>query len=178
MSFATPHADPNRIVPLHERDEWFGAPLSAWLHPRRNKDGSEFDFQRQAVYNAETKAFGVATESFLCDPIDFVDALTHQEDFKRVYGEGWKVLITELPHKRTYATGANNGIRKGRMQIPRWANNPFMLTHELAHCVLPNKVAHGALFAFVYLDLLALTGLDGKLYEEFFEKKIRTTPWE
>ena len=165
------------MVPLHEGDLWFGAPLSAWLHPRRNKDNSEFDFQRQAIYNAESTAFGLATESFLCDPIDFIDAMTHQEDFKRAYGAGWRVLITELSQKRTYATGANQGIRRGRMQIPKWANNPFTLTHELAHCVLPNQVAHGPLFAFVYLDLLALTGLDGKLYEEFFEKKIRTTPF-
>ena len=166
-----------RIGPLLRSDLWFGIPLEQWLHPRRNQDDSERDFQRAKVYAAEQKIFGSMCEAYLSDPPEFYNALTGQRDFQRVYGQGWQIAVSELPRSADSATGASRGLRQGRVQIPRWAANPPMLCHELAHCICPPWVSHGPLFCYVYLDLLALVGLDGILAEEFFEKKVRTDPF-
>lgn len=177
MTYATPHANPHRIGPILRTDLWFGTEGEKWLNPVRNQDGSERDSQRARVYAAEQKVFGTMCEAELCDPAEFVDILTSRRDFQRVYGCDWNVVVSEMPRTEESATGVTRGLRRGRIQIPKWAANPPMICHELAHCITPPWVAHGPLFCYIYLDLLALVGMDGLLCEEFFRKKVRTDPW-
>jgi hypothetical protein len=175
----TPHVSPRPLVAhFGTLDQlWFGTPLGDWLHPRRNKDGSERDQDRQKVYNCEQKVFGLLCEKNVCDAPDFVSTLTFHPEFQRVYGTGWRFDISETGPKVDYATGQNRGYRRARIQLPSWANNPPMICHEMAHGICPSRVAHGRLFRKVYLDLLSLVGLDNNLSEAFSDAGLMQYPF-
>jgi hypothetical protein len=155
---------------------WFGTPLGDWLHPRRNKDGSERDQDRQKVYDCEQKVFGLLCVKNVCDAPDFVSTLTCHPEFQRVYGAGWRFDVSETGPKVDFATGQNRGYRRARLQLPNWANNPAMICHEMAHGICPSRVAHGILFRKVYLDMLALVGLDNNLAEAFSDAGLTQYP--
>lgn len=176
-TYATPHADPGRILPLNENDFWFGAPLHLWVDPRRTKNGEEFDRQRKRIYDAEETVFGLGRESCVMDPVDFVTIIEAREDFQRVYGRGWEFTIEEVKDDKAPATGHHDGIRKGTLCLPKWSWNPYTVLHEMAHAITPHPVVHGPLFAFVYLDLLGLLGLDAELEKEFERRNVRTQPF-
>ena len=55
---------------------------------------------------------------------------------------------------------ANARTRSSCIYLPRWARNPVIVIHELAHCVTdlfdePDSIEHGRKFLKVYLTLLS-----------------------
>lgn len=113
------------------------------------------DTQRSKVYAAETKFRNMNFEPqlfsdakldqiWLCQ--NYVNRVLEQQWFRARFGE----------RQITVEPGRNVGMAYGSRKITLgvWARQQTVILHEIAHCVAPHDVRHGAEFAGIYLFLI------------------------
>lgn len=131
----------------------------------------ERDNQRQRVYSAENTMPGIWGQSIPNNQLQaWVDAALD----KRAIRSRWGARRIEV----TLGRGGARARNKYEINLGKRSRNPFVICHELAHCLTPwDAAAHGPEFAGVELFLVQhLIGPEAarQLRAAFRAKKVRT----
>jgi putative metallohydrolase (TIGR04338 family) len=113
------------------------------------------DTQKSKVYAAEAKFRSMNFEpqilvdakfSSIWECQNYVNRILDQKWFRARFGE--RQIVVDY--------GRNGGTAYGsrRITLGVWARQPIIILHEIAHCVAPYQVRHGAEFAGIYLFLI------------------------
>jgi putative metallohydrolase (TIGR04338 family) len=113
------------------------------------------DTQKSKVYAAEAKFRSMNFEpqiladakfSSIWECQNYVNRILDQQWFRARFGE--RQIVVDY--------GRNGGTAYGsrRITLGVWARQPIVILHEIAHCVAPYQVRHGAEFAGIYLFLV------------------------
>lgn len=144
--------------------------------PAVKKNGRPRDSQRSKLYEAERvldgwiNPDGMPTLSeHLDDAQDWIDEVTAEAWFQRRWG---RMQVRLVPGR------GNNAMYRGRIMLSPWGRSrPYVLLHELAHVLVPNKYAgHGPEFCATYLTLVEFVlGKEAarKLRESFVSHGVR-----
>lgn len=118
------------------------------------------DTQKQRVYDSEEAAArACGAEKFgQTIPNDQLQAWVDKALAKRAVRSRWPNDSVEVVLKRGgtaygYKFGGSGKYRH-RITLPAFSRNPWVILHELAHCLSPSGVHHGPEFAGVYLHLV------------------------
>lgn len=113
------------------------------------------DNQRSKVYAWEKHATGHFTDRALFDTIAECDAWMApiwRKERGRLGLAGAAAPRVERP-----AWGQRRALahQSHRITLPRWARNPWVMLHEMAHRLTPSDEAHGARFVGVLIGLVS-----------------------
>ena len=103
------------------------------------------DYQRQRVYNAETRCFGQPVEGLTLDKCkEFLNSVVTKMNLS-------SVTINDGRGRGRAGAYHNNRI----IALPKFARREWVICHELAHLETPNNVpAHGPEFCKNYLEIV------------------------
>lgn len=116
------------------------------------------DSQRARLYRAERGRLGEPSvhappTMTMTEIRRWVGRLTRSSWWRRRF-PGCRYIAVRDGRGRRSAAGQNCG-HFGVIKLPRWARNPLVVLHEVAHAVQPRRTAaHGPEFARIYLDLV------------------------
>lgn len=109
------------------------------------------DNQKSRVYAAGRSAFGAAhdTQSIPNDELEaWVTTAMNRRPIRSRWGNR-RITVTLKRGGRALGHGSS------RISLPKWGRNPYVICHELAHCLTPGHYAdHGPEFAGVFLFLV------------------------
>ena len=115
------------------------------------------DYQRSKVYKAENKVLKPLKNTFK-------DHLEASRFIAKVISNKWFIdnfnirKITMHHDRRLKVSARGGGLYKphpsGKISIPNWACNDWVVLHEIAHCCQTQPEAHGRQFCFIFLRLV------------------------
>jgi len=115
------------------------------------------DYQRSKLYKAENKALKPFRKKFK-------DHLEASRFIAKVISNKWfidnfNIRNITMHHDRRSKVSARAGCLykpnpSGKIIIPDWACNDWVILHEIAHCCQTQPEAHGRQFCFIFLHLV------------------------
>jgi putative metallohydrolase (TIGR04338 family) len=114
------------------------------------------------------KHLELSNKSSIQDCQNYVDLILSQNFLRKRFGN----------RKIWVQSGRGGGVAYGssRITLGTWARNESIILHEIAHCLAPSGVKHGAEFSGIFLFLVKnIFGDDTakKLRESYKENRVR-----
>jgi putative metallohydrolase (TIGR04338 family) len=122
----------------------------------------------KSKFAAEFIQFNLNRQSSIHDCQSYVNLIARQDFFRKRFGE--RQIIVE--------SGRGGGMAYGsrRITLGTWARNEAVILHEMAHCLAPSNVKHGAEFSGIFLFLVKnVFGAEmaARLRESYKEHRVR-----
>ena len=122
----------------------------------------------KSEFATKYKSLDLNKQSSIHDCQSYVNIITEQDFFRKRFGER-KIWVQS-------GRGGGKAFGSNRITLGTWARNESVILHEIAHCLAPSQVKHGAEFSGIFLFLVKnvfSNEMAARLRESYKENRVR-----